>query len=310
MKKILSMVLMIFTIISVTAYAHSSDDITRAQAAGKIVQYMYDLSYGEPFPLDMTYCMHEKRSMHFTAPITEQGEEGTYPLLASVYHSMGWNGFSDVAYEHENAIKLNLAKEMGIIDGNGDGTFCPDEAATFGQCVKMLVCALGYTDRAVLDGGYPNGYIKVADEIGITENIKLDLDSFVSVQQFETMLTDGFALDGYPIKNMLINMPVTAEEAVRVYSEGIKNRDARVQYAVFGDELQRNNKEHFEELHWVTGVSSPWCTGYEAEKINDLEYSVIFSYATSAGPAGDERVKITAEKFGPVYKITAVENAV
>lgn len=300
------MMLICITILSTTTSAVDSQYITRAEATEKIVRYMYDLSYGEPFDINMTYCMHETRSMHFTAIVTEEGKD-TYPLLASIYNAMGWNGFSDITPEHQSAIALNIAKEMGIINGHGDGTFKPDLPLTFGQTVKMLVCALGYKLPADLEGGYPNGYIKVADEIGALSNVRLDNDNRLSVQEFETLLKDFFALDYYPVKGALTNMPTTAEDCVRVYAEGVKTRNARVQYAVFGDELQRSSRSDFEERNWVTGVSSPWCTDYEIEKLIDTEYNVTFYYATSDGASGNIVVNITTEQFGSVYKITAVD---
>ncbi|MBQ7039441.1 MAG: hypothetical protein IJN39_02630, partial [Clostridia bacterium] len=41
---------------------------------------------------------------------------------------------------------------------------------TYEQVVKMLVCAIGYGPAAEQAGGWPNGYIKVANDLGITED--------------------------------------------------------------------------------------------------------------------------------------------
>ncbi len=53
----------------------------------------------------------------------------------------------------------------------GDGTFAPDANVTFEQAVKMLVVALGYEPMAAQKGGYPTGYMVVANTNGITEGI-------------------------------------------------------------------------------------------------------------------------------------------
>lgn len=44
----------------------------------------------------------------------------------------------------------------------------------------MLVCVTGYADEAEEKGGYPKGYIAVAEEIGITEGIVFKGDDEVT----------------------------------------------------------------------------------------------------------------------------------
>lgn len=66
-----------------------------------------------------------------------------------------------------NATKI--AYDQGIIKGMGDGTFAPKAFVTYEQAVKMIVCALGYEPHSIAAGGWPNGYISVARELGITK---------------------------------------------------------------------------------------------------------------------------------------------
>lgn len=291
MKKLLTLIIAITTLLSTTAFAAEQDKYTsRGEAVYKIVQYMYDLSFDEPYSIKDTYCMHEERSMRFTP-----SGESSYPMLGAIYSSMGWNGFSDISSENENAIALNLAKEMKLIDGFGDSTFRANDAVTFGQAVKMLVCALGYRDKAISDGGYPNGFIKVADEIGLIKNI--NLDAKITAKEFETLLKTAFNLEHYPTKSILRTMPTTAEDCVTMYAEAIKSRNGLAQYALLSDALKFQMEDDFIGLNWVTGASSPWVTGYDVNKINDFEYIVAFHYSTSTGPCDDVLVPLTMELF-------------
>lgn len=291
MKKLLTLLIVIITLLSTTVFAAEPDKyISRSEAVYKIVQYMYDLSFDEPYSIKDTYCMHEERSMHFTP-----SGESSYPMLGAIYSSMGWNGFSDISSENENAIALNLAKEMKLIDGCGDSTFRPNDAVTFEQTVKMLVCALGYRDRALSEGGYPNGFIKVADEIGLIKNIYPDAK--ITAIEFEMLLKTAFNLEYYPTKTILRTMPTTAEDCVMMYAEAVKSRNGLGQYALLSDALKFQMKDDFIGLNWVTGVSSPWVTGYDVKKINDFEYIVAFHYATSTGACDDVIVSLTMELF-------------
>lgn len=62
------------------------------------------------------------------------------------------------------------AAERTIVNGFEDKTFRPDENVTYEQAVKMIVCAAGYETVAQARGGWPNGYMAIAAETGVTAN--------------------------------------------------------------------------------------------------------------------------------------------
>lgn len=69
---------------------------------------------------------------------------------------------------HWSAGNIAIGVQKGIINGYGDGNFGPDDTVTYEQAVKMLVAMLGYDSEAAAAGGYPDGYMKVAGETGVT----------------------------------------------------------------------------------------------------------------------------------------------
>jgi len=80
--------------------------------------------------------------------------------------------FTDVAPEHWAADNIKTAYDMKIINGMGDGTFAPDAGVNYEQAVKMAVCALGYpAERAEAQGGYPQGYMYLANKAGLLDKI-------------------------------------------------------------------------------------------------------------------------------------------
>ena len=86
--------------------------------------------------------------------------------------SSGSTVFTDVPANHWASGYINVAQQMGIINGYGGGLFGPEDKVTYEQAVKMVVCALGYDLVAQGKGGYPTGYLSVASSEGITKNSK------------------------------------------------------------------------------------------------------------------------------------------
>lgn len=78
--------------------------------------------------------------------------------------------FSDVSPSHWAFKYISAAVKEGFISGYGNGRFGPDEMVTYEQFISMLIRAWGYGDPAKLEGGYPNGYLAVANKLGIIDS--------------------------------------------------------------------------------------------------------------------------------------------
>ena len=85
--------------------------------------------------------------------------------------------FTDVPADHWASAYIAYVAGQGIVNGMGDGTFAPNANVTFEQAVKMLVVALGYEPVAASRGGYPTGYMVVANTYGLTEGISAVQDA-------------------------------------------------------------------------------------------------------------------------------------
>lgn len=80
--------------------------------------------------------------------------------------------FEDVT-DHYAKYNIRTAYDMGIVNGMGNGTFCPDAPVTYEQAVKMIVCMLGYGDNGEEMGGYPAGYMKMGAKLNLTGKISM-----------------------------------------------------------------------------------------------------------------------------------------
>ena len=98
-------------------------------------------------------------------------------LENSATGAAGATSFVDVAADHWASGYINLATQNGIINGYGDGNFGPEDKVTYEQAVKMLVCALGFEPMAAQKGGYPTGYLVVANAYKITAGVTASVEA-------------------------------------------------------------------------------------------------------------------------------------
>lgn len=80
--------------------------------------------------------------------------------------------FSDVSLTHWANGYINLASSLGLIEGDGDGKFRPNDPISYQEAATIMVRALGYDVQARNNGGYPSGYLKVANENKLTRNVE------------------------------------------------------------------------------------------------------------------------------------------
>ncbi|CAG7610737.1 hypothetical protein PAESOLCIP111_01280 [Paenibacillus solanacearum] len=107
-------------------------------------------------------------------------------------------------------------------------------------------------------------------------------------------------------------VPTSAGQAVNGWAEAVKGRNGAVQYALLSSELQRQTRASYEELHWVTGLSSPWVDSFEVtgglqEGNTSASYDVVFHLKTSTGSAGEGTVKVTLEAKDGKWFVTGLQ---
>lgn len=81
------------------------------------------------------------------------------------------SNFTDIPEDYWAQNYIDIAKYLGIVNGISDESFAPEDNITYEQAAKMIVAALGYDEEAKQNGGYPEGYVKIAEELGILNGI-------------------------------------------------------------------------------------------------------------------------------------------
>lgn len=110
--------------------------------------------------------------------------------------------YADVPSTDSNAANINTATKLGIISGSTDGNFYPNNELSVENAVKMLVCIMGYGQKAEALGGYPGGYYRAASSVkmSIPSSDKLNIGGLsqmiYSILDEEVVDADEISTDG------------------------------------------------------------------------------------------------------------------
>lgn len=79
--------------------------------------------------------------------------------------------FSDVSVGTKGANAILSLYDRNIISGFSGGKFRPTETISYTDFAVMLVRILNYEEEADYQGGYPSGYIKQAEDLGLNKRV-------------------------------------------------------------------------------------------------------------------------------------------
>lgn len=165
LKKVLALVIAFSMMLSVVAFASFNDVAEDADYAGAVeLLSALDIIVGDDlgnFNPDKTISRAEMAAIICRIK----------GLEASANAAKGATKFDDVAADHWASGYVNVANQNGVIAGYGDGKFGPEDEVTYEAAVKMVVCALGFEPMAAQKGGWPTGYLVVANTYKISEGV-------------------------------------------------------------------------------------------------------------------------------------------
>lgn len=96
--------------------------------------------------------------------------------------------FSDVPTNHWANSYISKAVALGIVKGYGGRKFGPSDNVTYEQGVTMIIRAIGAAEAAAERGGYPDGFLAVAEEAELTANIQAKLGEPLSRADIAVLL--------------------------------------------------------------------------------------------------------------------------
>lgn len=115
--------------------------------------------------------------------------------LSKIAGSQTTSKFPDVSDDHWAKGFINVGTTQGLVIGDGEGNFRPDDVITYPEVMTILVRAVGYEPKAQAGGGYPGGYISAGNSMGLTNGISAPARTTGTISRGEVALMAYNALD-------------------------------------------------------------------------------------------------------------------
>ena len=102
-------------------------------------------------------------------------------------------GFADVeGHKYQN--EINTLKKYGITSGTSENTFTPDGKVSLSAAAKLLVTAMDFDKLAEVSGGYPYGYLKIANSADLFVGVSMD-DDILTVGESYIIIYNALVAD-------------------------------------------------------------------------------------------------------------------
>ncbi len=103
--------------------------------------------------------------------------------------------YTDVVKNHWATGFINVASDQGMIVGDPEGTFRPDDKISYDEAVTIMVRALGYEPQAQAKGGFPTGYLVTARNIGLTKGVTNTEDNRITRGEVAQMAFNALTIN-------------------------------------------------------------------------------------------------------------------
>lgn len=108
------------------------------------------------------------------------------------YPRYGQTPYSDVDAANSAYPAICYLTEIGILVGDGDTMFRPNDPIIVSEASKMIMCALGYKNACeATNGGYPNGYTSFALREGIYNGLSISYTNSMTAMQMSRMVRNA-----------------------------------------------------------------------------------------------------------------------
>lgn len=176
-------------------------------------------------------------------------------------NAKGETAFDDVVADYWASGYINLASKQGIINGDGNGKFRPQDDVKYEEAIKMVVCALGYGDDVKVD--LATNSFKNSSKI-LNGNIAYVPDYICKIPEKIQGLT---SIEGFMIFSSSYGR--TNKSSLMIYETNFHNADAD-DYIV----IEGRNIGVYSPLHCYTVTAPPMTEGITV--VGDDRIAVLF----------------------------------
>lgn len=170
MKKIISLILSLSMVFACMASVSAEEIAISANHEIELLQNLDILSGYEDGSLKLDSTITRAEATKMIVAMLNKNAEGR----------QGITKFADVPANHWASGYVNIGVADGFINGKSDISFDPEGQVKYNEIVKMIVSCLGYNEYAQFYGGYPYGYITIADAEGISKDCSMDGESYAT----------------------------------------------------------------------------------------------------------------------------------
>lgn len=295
-KRVISMLLAAAMILSMSTFvAFAEDSTTNEEAADAVLSsaagtelaslpnddvqyadaYKFDYSMGLFEMLEDGYWQNEKVTRaEFATIVAKMLKANT-----AGYPRYGSSPYVDIDASNFAYSSVCYLTEIGILSGDGNSEFRPNDPILVNEASKMIMCALGYQDACeITNGGFPNGYTTFALRQGIYNGLSLSYTDSMSAMQMAKMVRN--AMEAYLMETVVYRADGTADVRVSdsktllTETYKIKNETGYVEGTYFsyltGSEVDLENEVI------IDGTCYQFSDGYDMEAL--LGYEVNYYY--------------------------------
>ena len=295
-KRVISMLLAAAMVLSMSTFvAFAEDSTTNEEAADAVLSsaagtelasmpnddvqyadaYKFDYSMGLFEMLEDGYWQNEKVTRaEFATIVTKMLKANT-----AGYPRYGSSPYVDIDASNFAYSSVCYLTEIGILSGDGNSEFRPNDPILVNEASKMIMCALGYQDACeITNGGFPNGYTTFALRQGIYNGLSLSYTDSMTAMQMAKMVRN--AMEAYLMETVVYRADGTADVRVSdsktllTETYKIKNETGYVEGTYFsyltGSEVDLENEVI------IDGTCYQFADGYDMEAL--LGYEVNYYY--------------------------------
>lgn len=182
---------------SFSAFAANFTDVADTASYKQAVDELVALKVVSGYAEDGTFRPDNNVTRAEAAKMIVAGYGPAYTASAEAASNAVTN-FTDVdnangsGTKHWGAGYVKVGVDSQFINGYGDGTFGPDDQVTYAQAVKMLMVCLGFGSLAENNGGWPNGYLTLANQYGVTDGVAVaGADTYITRAQFAQLIDNA-----------------------------------------------------------------------------------------------------------------------
>lgn len=209
LKRVISMFLaaaMIFSMSAIMVYA-DEETTTNQEAADAVLESAAvaalaslpndDVQYADAYKFDYALGVFEMLEDGYWQK--NQVTRGEFATVVAKMIKANTDGYPRYDYSpYVDIDRSNFAypavcylTDVGILNGDGNSEFRPNDPILVNEATKMIMCAIGFKDACELNGGYPGGYNKFATIQGLYNNLSFSNTSAMTAMEMSKMVRNA-----------------------------------------------------------------------------------------------------------------------